>query len=262
MVRRDKNDAIAECAAPPPLSDDDLLAALDGDVHAPVRAHLDRCASCSSRLESMRMFEQSLQSLMHRAGCPPADRLADYVMGSLIASDRAKIDQHLQGCVLCQREVEHLRAVFNLADIEESESAAPEPVWQQVRGMFQSLEEQLVRILLPQPAPAYGQLKGSSGPRNRLLTYASEPVSVMLALEKGVDGLKINGSIIDTKEQDRWRDSQVELVSLAEGQRRYVALVDDDEMFTLSAVAPGRFNLNVYALTGQILRLQDIELTL
>lgn len=254
-----KGDSLTECIAPPALSDKQLQAALDGDADAKLQAHLERCAFCSGRLESLRIAEQLWFTTMHRAGCPPADQLADYAMGTLLPYNHTAVEQHLQQCVLCQKEVANLRAIFVLNEPEGGERLRAS-VGQQVRGFFHSMEEQLVRVLTLQPSTAYGQLKGKSGSHNRLLSYTNGTVSVMLSLEKVVDKVKINGSILDTAEQGQWHAGSVELVNLAEGQGRYLAVIDEDEMFTFDSVAPGRFRLSIYTVNGQILRLEDIEL--
>jgi hypothetical protein len=251
-----------ECSVPPPLTDEELLTALDGDPATEVQAHLKRCVFCSSRFQRMRMFEDSLQNTLFRDSCPSSDQLADYVMGTLSAADKGKLERHIQQCLFCQEELVTLQTIFVVDVAQEQHTKALEPVWQQFKTVLQSLSDQLVQVLVPQPRIAYGQLKGNHDPRDRVLTYTKEPVSVMLSLEKMIDTLKINGSIVDTEVQDRWSGSLVELVSTAEVPRRYATFADDDEMFTFDAVAPGHFNLSIYGTSGQILRLQDIEITL
>lgn len=249
-----------ECSVPPPLTDDELLTALDGDPAIGVQTHLEQCAFCSAKLEAMRMFEDSLHTAMYRADCPPSDQLVDYLMGPATTIDPTQIEQHIQQCMLCREEVESLRAIFGIAEAPKQREQVQDSVWEQFKSIFQSLGDQLVRVLVPQPPLAYGQLKGNQDSRGRLLTYTNEPVSVMLSLEKTMDTLKINGSIVDTEAQNRWSGSLIELVSTGEDQRLYATFADDDEMFTLNGIKPGHFNLSIYGTTGQILRLHDIEI--
>lgn len=257
------NDLSTECASPPPLSDDQLLDALDGHTSAQVQAHLNRCEFCAARLEGMRMFERTLQTAMYWSNCPTTEALTDYVMGELQGSARLKFDDHLQRCSLCREEVQTLQTLFVTDAVSQVNEPAPEPLWEQVKDFFQSLEAQIVRILVPQPIPAYGSMKGSEGKRDsRILSYGNDPVSVMLSLEKVGEGLKVVGDIIDTEAQDRWRGSFVELVRLAEDPERYLAQVDDEEQFIFNSIIPGRYNLSIYVENEQILRLQDVEITL
>ncbi len=260
MSTPENDNSAMECIAPPALSDEVLLAVLDGDPHSrQIDEHLEQCAYCRARLERMRMDEQSLLSGMYRVDCPPADRLADYVMDTLIMSERMKIEQHIHRCALCQREVASLRAILQVDDEPSMEQSPQEPAWEQIKGFFRALENQFVRVLTPLPKPTYGQLKGSA--HNRLLSYGSDALSVMLSVEKVIDGLKINGSIIDTEGQSNWNEGLVELRGIEADQERYITVIDEDETFTFERVKPGSFNLSIFATSGEILRLQKIELT-
>ncbi|HVU12113.1 MAG TPA: hypothetical protein VHD90_12590 [Phototrophicaceae bacterium] len=254
-----ENDNSAECIAPPALSDEVLLAVLDGDPHSrQIDEHLDQCAYCRARLESMRMDEQALLNGLYRVDCPPADRLADYVMGSLMTSERMELEAHLQRCALCQSEVASLRAMLQVDTEPSAEQSPQEPVWGQMKDFFHALEDQLVRVLAPLPKTAYGQLKGSA--HNRLLSYGGDALSVMLSVEKVIDGLKINGSIIDTEGQNDWNEGLVELKGIDANQARYIAVIDEDETFTFENVKPGSFHLSIFATNREILRLPQIEL--
>ncbi len=261
MERWNTNDLITECASPPPLSDDELLAALDGDAPTPVRAHLERCRFCAARLEGMRMFEKTLLAAMYRADCPTVADLSDYVMGMASRQIQLKMEKHLPGCSLCSEEVRTLRAFFVTDAVSQVEEIVPEPepLWQQFKDLFQTMGDQLVRILSPEMIPAYGQRKGVS--QKQVLTYSyGESLSVMLTMEKNADRLKIQGTILDTETQDAWIKGTVELVSQDSDQERYLALIDDNEMFTFTAVAAGRFNMNIYDAGGAVLRLKDVDI--
>src|SRR5687768_11962364 len=165
MESRNTNEAKTECASPPPLSDDELIAALDGDAPTPVRAHLGRCRFCAARLEGMRMFEKTLLTAMYRVDCPTTEALTDYVMGMASKKAGLAIDDHLLRCKLCSEEVQTLRAFFVTDAAPEVEEATPEPLWQQFKDLFQTMGDQPVRILSPELIPAYGQLRGVSQKR-------------------------------------------------------------------------------------------------
>jgi hypothetical protein len=262
MESRNTNEATTECASPPPLSDDELIAALDGDAPTPVRAHLERCRFCAARLEGMRMLEETLLTAMYRVDCPTTETLTDYVMG--VASKKAGLamDDHLLRCKLCSEEVQTLRAFFVTDAVPKVEEAPPEPLWQQFKDLFQTMGDQLVRILSPELIPSYGQRKGVS--QKQVFTYSFESLSVMLTLEHSVDGFKIQGTILDTdsEKQGAWINGTVELVSQDENQERHLALIDDDESFTFTAVTAGRFNMNIYDAGGAVLRLKDVDIAM
>jgi hypothetical protein len=244
-----------DCITPTPLSDDELFAALDGEATTETLHHLEQCEHCAAKLERVRKFEESIQTVMHRADCPSNDALTEY----LLAGEKDKrVERHLETCIRCQEEVRLLRAVFVVGEAQTNHHSAVASLWQKAKDFVQSVEEQFVQILLPQPTLVYGQLKGTEG--SRVLSFAVGSVSVMLSLEKIADGLKINGTIVDSESDDKWRDAKVELTGLTEAQKRYVGTVDDLETFTFDYILPGTFSLSIYAVSGQVLRLPKVEL--
>jgi hypothetical protein len=254
MQNSDRTNQHTKCIVPPPLEDDELLAYIDGEAGPSVQAHLAQCGFCSGRLKAIEMFENGLQHAMYRAGCPPADALADYAMRLLMTSEHAQIENHIEGCPRCRGEVETLRAAFAL---DEPPVAAPpnEPAWERVKGFLHGLRDPLVRVLLPQPLAAAVQLKGRG---SHAQIYMNGPVSVMLSAETIGDRLRVNGSIVDPDGEGRWNGGAVELTGQA-GQR-YVARIDDDEMFTLDVAQADTYSASLFSGDGYILRLENVEL--
>lgn len=249
------------CITQSPLSDDDLLSALDGEADGTIQDHLQACAYCAAQLAVMREVEQGVRLLMYRSTCPPTDDLTDYVLGMAASGSRQKIEQHLQTCQMCREEVRQLQQILVSDAVPVSATTPAEPFWKPLKDWVQGLEKDLVAVLVPRPLSAYGALKGADG-RERILNYESGPVTVMLRLEKVVDGLKVNGTIIDSEQEGQWANGHAELSTAEADAERYVAVVDEDESFTFELVPPGLFQLNVYAAAGRVLRMIDIELTL
>jgi hypothetical protein len=262
MNSAEKNPMLIKCIAPPPLSDEELMAALDNEAPPQVLSHLEICLFCSERLGEMRHFEQSLRSGLYRFECPAPDKLGDYFLGTLEMPDRQDIQDHLNDCPLCQRELEDLQAFFAL-DEEEDRAPASDSIslWEQIKETAYRLEDQLVRILMPENTLAYGVLKSRS-PQGHQMTYNSGPVSLLLTLEKVIEGLKITGTIVDTEAEGRWRDGHVELIRMGSDSPAVLATVDEDEMFVVESLSPGRFNVNIYAAADHILKLLDLEIQL
>jgi len=106
------------CRFPPPLSPDQLTAALDGTAESQVYHHLDRCSSCSARLEHARRLEHMLKTQIpkrQRSDCPSPQRLGDYHLGLLSPGHAQAIRQHLTTCPYCSTELAELRE-FMAAD--------------------------------------------------------------------------------------------------------------------------------------------------
>ena len=244
-----------DCVTPTPLNDDELFATLDGEATTETLQHLKQCEHCAAKLERIRKFEESIHVVMHRVDCPSNDALAEYLLSN---ESNKQIERHLETCVRCQEEVRLLRAAFVVGEAQTNHHTAVASVWQKAKDFIQAVEEQFVQILLPQQTFAYGQLKGSDS--SRVLSFAVGSVSVMLSLEKIADGLKINGTIVDTESDDKWREAKVELTGLTGAQKHYVGAVDDLETFTFDYILPGTFSLSIYAVSGQVLRLPKVEL--
>ena len=252
---------LASCISPPPLSDDDLLDALDGHASEWVKSHLEVCVFCSANLKQMAKLETSLKQNMYRTDCLSSDEVTDYAMNyHLTASDKRRIEYHISQCRLCEQEVQTLRTLFVSEEEQVQSDALVTPLWEQAKNFVRSFE-QFSQVLLPQSVPAYGQLKGSSGLPNRILTYGNKQVSVMLSLEKVKDGLKVNGVILDSEVENLWRQARAELVSIKERRGESVA-IDDEETFTFASVKAGHYDLNIYMTSGQTLRIQDIDIQL
>jgi hypothetical protein len=246
-----------DCIFSAPLSDDDLFAVLDNEATTETLKHLETCPACTAKLERIRSFEQSIHTAMHRVDCPSEETLTDYLLSG---ENSKEVEKHLATCAHCQEEVSLLRTVFVVKEAQTSAQPATESMWQKAKDFFQSVEEQFVQILLPQPVLAFERYKGTNGQGNHVLTFAVGSVSVMLSLEKVADGLKINGTIVDSDGDEKWRDAHVELTSLADAARRYVVPVDDLETFIFNDILPGTFSLSIYAVGGQVLRLPKVEL--
>jgi hypothetical protein len=123
------------CTIPPPLSDDDLYAALDGFIDDQVQKHLETCPACAARLYEMRKLEATLMQRLKRFECPLPQQLGDYHMGMLEGEDNYRIEQHLAICPLCQNEINIL--IQFLDDTQTSSSGTklaqiirpPESLW-------------------------------------------------------------------------------------------------------------------------------------
>src|SRR6266536_5903792 len=97
-----------ECSSPPPLTDDQLSAALDQAAAPDVIDHLASCASCAARLEAAQQAEQSMRSALYRWDCPTPQTIADYHLGRPSAEEQRAIVRHLETCARCSEELAEL----------------------------------------------------------------------------------------------------------------------------------------------------------
>ena len=80
------------------------------------------------------------------ASCIP-ENLTLYHYGELPEAQRLRLEQHLQGCTVCRRELEQLRAALDLLP------PSPEPTEEAVRSLQQRLRQRPGR---PQPKLVLG----------------------------------------------------------------------------------------------------------
>jgi hypothetical protein len=98
-----------ECRFPPPISDDQLEAFIDGSHTPDVQRHLAGCPFCSSRLHEIRGFELTLRRSLYRWTCPELEELTNYEFGLLLPEQVAALVAHLEECAPCREELEGLR---------------------------------------------------------------------------------------------------------------------------------------------------------
>lgn len=203
-----------ECSHPPPLTDDQLSAVLDGEGAPAVLAHLAVCPACATRLDQARRVEEALGARLHRWDCPASQELAHYHLGLLGQDAAQQIAAHLEHCVLCAAEITELRA-FLAADRptlgQRHVAARPHP----------RLGELIARLLLQPPTPALAFRGGVA----RLIGAEVPGTTIMLeARPAGPEEVLLNGQILDENHQ-RWVGGLIELRQ--GGHLRATAEVDD-----------------------------------
>src|SRR5262245_22250524 len=103
------------CSDPPPLTEDQVTVALDGEAEPSIHDHLARCESCAARLAQAQQFEWTLKAGLRRWDCPAPQQLGDYHLGLVSQDDASAIARHLEHCVRCSDEIEEMRT-FLIAD--------------------------------------------------------------------------------------------------------------------------------------------------
>ncbi|MCX7789120.1 MAG: hypothetical protein N2378_00635 [Chloroflexaceae bacterium] len=98
-----------QCACPPPLSDNLLIAAVDGEADEETLAHLRACPVCTARVMHLRALQAYLLRRLYRLHCPPTSTLVDYCQGLLDPRALAAVSHHLAICPHCTAEVKLLQ---------------------------------------------------------------------------------------------------------------------------------------------------------
>lgn len=237
-----------KCSLPPPLSDDELSAAIDLMADAATRHHLARCAGCAARLEQARQVDQALTRQLWRADCPSPQQLGDYHLGLMEPTAERPIIRHLEQCALCRTEIADLRLFLEGTNPAVAPTAtAPD------RPARPRLGELAARLLPRAPALA---LRGSQiGP----FTAEADGVTVFLDVQAAADGqIMVNGQVI-AKDQERWIGALAELRQA--GGVQAVATLDDLGGFRCGPLAPGPTDVRITPEQGPAVTVPTITLT-
>jgi anti-sigma factor RsiW len=97
-----------ECIEPGKVTDEQLIAYIDGEANGVVIDHIQSCPYCAERARAYNLDQQALRSALYRVECPDAQALGEYHLGLLAPADRAAIEEHLQVCTLCTADLAKL----------------------------------------------------------------------------------------------------------------------------------------------------------
>ena len=168
-----------ECVAPDEITEEQLLAYTHNEADDASAAHIQRCAHCAEQARASAADQLVLRTLFHRVECPDAQILGEFHLGLLSPTERAAIQDHLNGCPRCLAEVRELDHF-----LQEASQVGNLPSPQH------HLKRLVARLAPPAPDPAAQQpalaLRGAAATPADV--YRAEDIKVVVGLE--VDGLR------------------------------------------------------------------------
>jgi hypothetical protein len=236
-----------ECCSPPPLTDDQLSAALEQNAAPDVIDHLASCASCAARLDAAQQAEQSLRSALYRWDCPAPQTLAEYHLGLPSTDQQRAIVRHLETCARCSEEIAEL-VLFMRDEAPPAAPAEPIPARRPAsRGWS------LARLLPRAPTLA---LRGGAGAPLMFATDAG--VTIFLERQPVAGGqVELRGQLV-ADDQDGWTGALVELRQ--SGTLCATAAIDDLGTFRVAALPTLPTELRVTRADGRALLLPEFAL--
>jgi hypothetical protein len=239
-----------QCSLPPPLTEDQLSAALDGTADAAVQAHVRDCPYCAERLAAARQLETTLNQSLYHWDAPSPDELADYVMNLLDPSARQRIDAYLQTSPSARAEVAQLSDYLNL-DALPAKRARPES---NKLPRFPSLDK-IIAVLLPkklQPALRGGLARGE-------LTAQGRGVTVFIEYFSEGDACTITGQVI-ANEPGIWDGALAQL--FVADTLTATALLESGGDFKFTKIAPSTYELRIASETHQVIVVHEVAIEL
>lgn len=244
-----------ECSLPPPITEDQISAAIDGFADVTVQQHIVQCASCAARLTQAQMLEDVLKVKLNRWDCPTPQRLGEYVTGLVSArTEERTIRLHLEECARCKAEVEDLNVflVSDTASVSASQKHT-QPAVARKHPERPALGQILARILPRTPALA---LRGAAlGP----IMAEAEGTTVVLDVQPATEGqVTILGQVI-ADDYDSWTGALVEL--RREGVIEATTTVGDTSSFNCGPFPAGSIQLAITPPVGRTLVLPHIDVS-
>lgn len=238
-----------DCSLPPPLSDDQLSEALDGDTPPEVAAHLAGCPACAARLARASRIESSLRGSLYRWDCPAPERLGEYHLAMVSQEEQRAILRHLDDCPSCTAELETLSR-FLAAD--DAPRAAPSPAARPPTPPRTRLRELVARLLPAAPVTAL------RGVRSETFSAAAGATTIMLDVQRTPTGqVTVQGQVLDDT-PERWTGALVELRQ--GGALVGTAAVDDVGGFHFTPLAAAPLELRITPAHGASILWRDIDL--
>jgi anti-sigma factor RsiW len=241
-----------ECSLPPPITEDQISAVIDGFADPAVDQHIAQCASCAARLAQAQAMEATLKLQLNRWDCPPPQRLGEYHLGLVTSqSEERTIALHIDQCASCKAEVEDLR-VFLVPNAprqaaQPAETKVPAAAWPQRLGHI------FARIVPRTPALA---LRGAAtGP----IMAEAEGTTIVLDVQPAAKGqVTILGQVVAT-DQDHWTGA---LVVLRQGGAvQATATADDLGSFSCGPLTAGPVELMISPSVGEVLVIPEIDVS-
>jgi anti-sigma factor RsiW len=245
-----------ECSLPPPITEDQISAAIDGFADADVQTHIAQCASCAARVTQAQMLEDVLKVKLNRWDCPAPQRLGEYVMGLVAArTEERTIRLHIEDCARCKAEVEDLNVFLVSDNVSVSASQKhPQPAVSRKHPERPSMFGQILARILPR-TPALALRGAALGP----IMAEAEGTTVVLDVQPATEGqVTILGQVI-ADDYDSWTGALVEL--WREGVIQATTTVGDTSSFNCGPFPAGSIQLAITPPVGRTLVLPNIDVS-
>lgn len=242
------------CSCPPPLTEDELEAALLEVRDVAVEAHLVQCAYCSTRLAAMRRFERTLQARLARHSCPDVSALGDYALGLLDAEDERRLEAHLATCVRCAQELHIIREALleqKAARPAQHPDAEPTSVGDRLMGLVAGVQRKIASLLPMEPRLA---LRGNE--RTMRILAATTHERIFLEATSHGNRRQLTGQVL-SENSGIWDGAFVEVYH--GNDLAAVSVLDDMGEFACDGLTTPHMRVMITAIDGQQIVIPDLR---
>ncbi|MCE7939641.1 hypothetical protein DCC79_13750 [bacterium] len=241
---------MSNCIAPPALTTAALLAHLDGDADPETDAHVAQCGHCRANAAALAAQDLRLRTRLHRALCPPSDRLTAFHDRALAADAQADVARHVAECPRCRDELVVLDRFLR----------QPDPVLEPAGASPRARLKTWIVDLVSGPAGSAGRAAvgagirggGSGGTWMYLHPESNIALSIQVRPDEdaaGDDRAVVSGRLVVPGMPDC---SGLEAQLHAAGGAVARAPVSADGLFELHGIAPGRYDAVIVGPDGPI----------
>ncbi len=232
------------CSFPPELTDEQMMAVLDGESSPDIRQHLTHCVHCRTRFENLYQFEVLLRHKLRRRDCPASTALRDYALALLPQPERELIASHVDQCPRCRAEIEELH------DFLRAEAPVPAPA--SLRAPRRPRPNEIYpRMYQGSPVLA---MRGGAGSETLLLE--TDGVMIFLEAQPEPGGATLMGRLL-APDLAAWSNALVE-VKQADGAQT-AGIVDESGLFNCRLKSTASISLWVTSQAGITLVIDDIQ---
>ena len=159
----------------PDITDDLLLAYLEGDASPEVAERIERSAELQKRAHLIGAELDLAKEIFHRSACPDPDRIGDYYLELLPKKETADVHAHLKACPHCTRELAVYRRALGPPE------TAP--------GLLEVFKVWVADLADTSQTPGLGQPAFAfRGDRPSLRVYQTEEALVSIDVTEEMDG--------------------------------------------------------------------------
>jgi hypothetical protein len=243
------------CVFPPELDEKQLLLYLDGEANREILSHLERCAHCREKAETLDRLQKRLTTRLYRLTCPPTIELGEYHLRLLPAAQMLVVAQHVRECPHCSREVLQLEGFLGdlMSTSEDSLlGKAKVLIARLVGGQAEPGEQGEIGL-----APVVPALRGEArGP----LTFEVDGVVIILDIQPANQERADLLGQVAADHQEQWTGALVELRE--GGELEFSANVDDLGAFHSESIIPGPKELRITPMGGSVVVVMNFELSI
>jgi hypothetical protein len=210
------------------IQDSDLLAYLEGTADPIIRELVEHSDAYQKRIRELTNQQRVLKTQLYRRSCPSTDQLDEYFLGTISKQNKHEIDEHLQKCPYCTRELVQYEVFLDKSKLA--------PSW------VDRIKIVVAQLLDNQQFNSFQPALAVRGSEVEPIIYEGEGILVALNIQDDVahPGRKsVVGFIVGMEEE------LIQAHLWQGGQHHSIATVSDSGNFSIDSLLPGTYELIV-----------------